>query len=263
LFVPGISERMIRKSVELEADSIIFDLEDSVPYEEKENARQLLRRLLKEFVWNRKELCVRINPLSTREGLKDLIFVSELDVIDTVVVPKAEGDLSFVNTITGKNIEPLVETPKGFLGIEDLVRSDGVVAVSYGVADFSLRVGGDLKAYENNECVRTKIVIVARAYDVDPIDKVYFNLNDLNGFELECKVARSLGYVGKHVIHPSQIPIANKIFSASQKEIEWAKRVIEAYENAMKEGKGAIKLDGELIDNVHYKIAKRILQDYT
>lgn len=235
LFVPGISEKMIKKSVELDADSIIFDLEDSVPYEEKENARQLLRKLLKELVWNGKELCVRINPLNTKEGLKDLIFVSELDVIDTVVIPKAEGDLSFVYMVTGKNIEPLVETPKGFLGIEDLIRSEGIVAISYGAADFSLYVSGDLKTYENNEYIKTKIVIVARAYDVDPIDKVYFDLNDLNGFEKECRVAKSLGYIGKQVIHPSQIPIANKIFSASQEEIEWAKRVVEAYENAVKE----------------------------
>lgn len=261
MFVPAINEKMIRKSTELEADSIIFDLEDSVPYEEKENARQLLKRLLKELTWNKKELCIRVNPLYTKEGLKDLIFVSELDV-DTVIIPKAEENLGFVYKVTGKNIEPLIETPKGFLKIEDLVRSEGVVAVSYGAADFSLHVGGELKVYESNEYIMTKVVVVARAYDVDPIDKVYFDLKNLNGFEEECKVARGLGYVGKQVIHPSQIPIANKIFSVSEEEIAWARRVIEAYENAVKEGRGAIRLDDKLIDNVHYKIAKRILQDY-
>ncbi len=261
LFVPAISEKMIRKSIELEADSIIFDLEDSVPYEDKDKARELLRKSLEELEWKNKELCVRINNLGTKEGLKDLVLMSEID-IDTIVIPKAEGNLSFVYKSTGKYIEPLVETAKGFIDIENLVRSEGIMSISYGAADISLSTGGEVKTYENNEYVKTKIVMYAKAYGIDPIDKVFFDLKDLKGFEEESIHAKKLGYIGKQVIHPSQIPISNSIFSPTKEEIEWAKKVIEAYEKAIKEGRGAIRLEDKLIDNVHYAIAKKIVKDY-
>jgi citrate lyase subunit beta/citryl-CoA lyase len=261
LFVPAISEKMIRKSTELEADSIIFDLEDSVPYEDKEKARENLRRLLEELQWKNKELCVRINNIGTKEGLKDLFLMSEIQV-NTIVIPKAEGDLSFIYKATGKNLEPLVETARGFVKIEELVRSEGIVSISYGAADLSLSTGGEVKTYEKNDYVKTKIVMYAKTYGIDPIDKVFFDLNDLNGFEEECVHAKKLGYVGKQVIHPSQIPISNKVFSPTKEEIEWAKRVISEYEKAVKEGKGAIRLEDKLIDNVHYSIAKKIINDY-
>ena len=260
LYVPANSEKMIRKSTELEADSVIFDLEDAVPPEEKENARNLLSKLVKELEWGKKELCVRINPLQTVESFSDLLTVSKLEKINCIVVPKAENDLSFLHKATGKILIPLIETAKGLVKIEDIIRSEGVSAVSYGIADLSLSLGGDYKFYERNEYVKTLIVSVAKAYDVDPIDKVYFDLKDLEGFKRECEEAKKLGYVGKQVIHPSQIGIANTVFSPSKEEIEWAMRVVDAYEKARKEGRGAIRLDDKLVDYVHYRIAKRILE---
>lgn len=260
LYVPSISEKMIRKSVDLRADSIIFDLEDAVPPEDKEKARELLSKLLKELDWGKRELCVRINSLQLSDSFKDLALVSREDKINCIVVPKAENDLSFLYKATGKAIIPLIETAKGLIKAEEIVRSDGVDAVSYGVADLSLSLGGDYNFYEKNEYVKTFIVAVAKAYDIDAIDKVYFDLKNLEGFRRECEEAKKLGYVGKQVIHPSQIDIANEVFSPSKEEIEWAKRVIEAYENAKKEGRGAIRLDDKLVDYVHYKIAKRIIQ---
>ncbi|BDC18820.1 CoA ester lyase [Acidianus sp. HS-5] len=251
---------MIRKSVELNADSIIFDLEDAVAPEDKEKARDLLVKLLKELDWGKRELCVRINSLQLIESYKDIATIGKEDKINCIVIPKAENDLSFLYMATGKFLIPLIETAKGMTKIEDIARSEGVSAISYGIADLSLSLGGDYTYYEKNEFVKTQIVITAKTYGVDAIDKVYFDLKNLEGFRMECEEAKKLGYLGKQVIHPSQIDIANQIFSPSKEEMEWAKRVIEAYEKAKIEGKGATRLDDKLVDYVHYKIAKKIIE---
>lgn len=261
LYVPGNNERMIRKAAqELSPDTVILDLEDSVPPEEKGKARELLRRLVPELDWGGKELCIRVNPLDTPYFYLDMDLVLGLDKVECVVIPKAETPLGFIYKGTGRRIEPLIETARGLLMVEDIVRSEGVSAVSYGVADFALSVGGDHKAYANNQVIKTFVVAAAAAYGVDPIDRVFFDLKDLEGFRRECLEAKALGFVGKQVIHPSQIPIANEVFSPSPEEISWAERVVSAYEQAMHQGRGAIRLDDTLVDNVHYKIAKRILE---
>ncbi|MEM0174350.1 MAG: CoA ester lyase [Sulfolobaceae archaeon] len=262
LYVPSISEKMIRKSLEIPADSIIFDLEDSVPPEEKQQAREILERMVKENEWKGKELAVRINPLYTSESLKDLLTIIKLEKIDLIIIPKAENDLSFIYKLTGKNILPIIETAKGLVRIEEIVRSEGIVGITYGIADYALSVGGEVRKYEYNEYIKTKIVSVARTYDIDPIDKVYFDLKNLEGFKNECIEAKKLGFEGKQVIHPSQVEIANQIFSLSEEEIKWAKEVVSAYEKAIREGRGAIRLNDQLIDAVHYRLAKRILNKY-
>lgn len=151
LFVPGNNERMIRKAaLELRPDSVIIDLEDAVPVDEKETARKLIRELLPQLDWDGKELCVRVNdPRTPPFFYADIDTVYRIDPpVKCIVIPKAEFDLGFVYKATGREIEPLIETAKGLLRIEDVVRSEGVTAVSYGIADFALSVGGSLKAYE-------------------------------------------------------------------------------------------------------------------
>jgi len=261
LYVPGNNERMVRKAAaELKPDSVILDLEDSVPPEEKGRAREILARLVQELDWGGKELCVRVNPLDTPYFYADMELVARLDAVKCVVVPKAEGPLDFIHRGTGRSVEPLIETARGLLAVEDVVRSEGVEAVSYGVADFALSVGGDHRAYVGNQTIRTLVVAAAAAYGADPIDRVFFDLKDLEGFRRECLEARALGFVGKQVIHPSQIPIANEVFSPSADEVAWAERVVSAYEEALRQGRGAIRLDDALIDNVHYRLARRILE---
>ncbi len=260
MFVPGNNEHMIRKAaLELRPDSVIIDLEDAVPIDGKENARKLISELLPQLDWGNKELCVRVNAPNTPWFYGDIDTVMKIDNVRCIVIPKAEFDLGFIYKATGKEIEPLIETARGLLNIEEVVRSEGVTAVSYGIADFALSVGGVLQAYESNQVLRTMVVSAARAYGVDPIDRVYFDIKNIEGFRRECVEAKSLGFVGKQVIHPSQIPIANEVFSPSKEEIEWARRVVEAYEKAVREGRGAISLDGQLVDHVHYRLAKRVL----
>ncbi|WP_253823063.1 CoA ester lyase [Acidianus sp. RZ1] len=260
LYVPANNEKMIKKSLEIKADTIIFDLEDAVPPEEKGKAREMLKQFISELDWGKeKELAVRVNEISTKEGLRDLIQVAELGKINTILIPKAEGNLSFVHKATGKEIIPIVESAKGLFKIEDVLTSEGVSAITYGIADLSLSLEGKVDEYIKNDYVRTKIIVSAKAYNVEAIDRVYFDLKDPEGFRQECLKAKNLGYNGKQAIHPSQVEIANTVFSPTEEEVEWAKRVIEAYEKSIKEGRGAIRVDDKLVDYVHYKLAKRIL----
>lgn len=259
LYVPGNNEKIIRKSATLNSDSIIFDLEDAVPLEQKEEARNLISKLLKEIDFGNKEICLRINPISTIESMKDLIFAYKEDRIDCLVVPKSEGELDKLHYATNKKVIALIETVKGFLNINKIIDADGVVAVSWGAADFSISAGGKEEAYSKNIYVKTKIVLAARHAGIDAIDKVYFDLSNIEGFKQECIEAKSLGFNGKQIIHPSQIEIANQIFSPSKDEIEWAKRVLAEMEKAKEMGKGAIRVDDKLIDLVHVRLAKKIL----
>jgi citrate lyase subunit beta/citryl-CoA lyase len=259
--VPGNMERMIQKSRLLGADSIILDLEDAVPAGQKVKARALVSKSVSEVEWGRRELCVRINSPTSRQGKADIARLGSLDRLDTLVIPKAEGDLSTIHRSTGKRLIPIIETAKGLSGIDLVTGSGGVDAVAYGAADFALSVAGSVSEYLENVYVKTKIVVAARSTGIDPIDNVFFDLKDTSGFEKSAKQARALGFSGKQVIHPSQIRTANRVFSPSREELKWARKVLGAYNKGSRSGKGAIALEGALVDEVHRKLAKRMLDD--
>jgi len=122
-----------------------------------------------------------------------------------------------------------------------------------------LSLGGSVEYYDKNTMIRTLIIIVARAYGLDPIDKVCFNVSNLDVLRTEAIEAKSMGFSGKLAVHPSQINIINEIFSPTNDEVNWAKKVLDIYEQTTIQKKGAVKLNGQLIDAVHYKLAKRIL----
>jgi citrate lyase subunit beta/citryl-CoA lyase len=260
LYVPGGEERKVRKAPSIGADVVVLDLEDAVPPGMKEEARRLLSTLLEELEW-KGELCVRVNPLWSGEGMRDLEHVARWDPVSCVVVPKAEPGLpGLAYRATGRSVVPLVETPRGVVRLEDVVREEGVAAVTWGPADLALSVGGRLEAYSGSACVRTWVALAAHAYGVDPIDSVYFKVDDVEGYRREALEAKALGYVGKSAIHPRQVEVANEVFTPTREEVEWARRVVEVYESAAARGAGALKVEGELVDAVHYRIARRILE---
>lgn len=261
--MPGTDEAKIRKAFTLPCDSLIFDLEDSVPDNEKEKARNLIVSMLEELPWEkrkRRELCVRINALGTFESKRDIERFAPHEKINSLVVPKCESELSDLKNKTGKEMIPIIETARGFLSIENIVRS-GVVAVAYGAADFANSIGGKTTAFQDNTYVKTAIAVNAVAYGVDPIDCVFFNFKDTDAFRKEALRARELGFLGKQVIHPSQIEVANEIFSPSRGDIDRAKKIIETYEKVAESGRGAVGVDGELVDAVHYRWAKSIVDN--
>jgi len=264
LFTPGNVERKIRKIAELtvKPDTVILDLEDAVPPGEKGRARAMLENLLPQIEFGGVEVCVRVNSLRTRDGLEDLIALSRWDKVACVMIPKVESptEVLIVRDVTGRGVIPLVETSKGFLRLEDIARAEGVVGVTWGISDLSFSMGSSIDVLEVNEFVKTMIPLVASAYGVEAYDTAYLKIDDIDGFKRSCERAKSLGYTGKLLIHPSQIEIANSVFSPSEKEVEWARKVVSAFEDAMKRGLGAIRVDDQLVDLVHYKKAKAILE---
>ena len=260
LYVPGNNQKMITNASTLQADSVVLDLEDAVPLGEKATARAAIATLSKELDWGNRELCVRVNGVGTPEHLKDVAAVKAMERVDAILVPKAEGDVSGVGRRSSKPLIPMVETARGLITLDDVAGSKGVVAVTYGAGDYATSVGGTVEAYVGNVTVKTLIVAAARAHGVEAVDNVFFDLSDLDGLRAEALASRSLGFTGKQVIHPSQISVANEVFSPSKAEIEWADRVITEFEAAEAKRKGAIRVDGKLVDAVHYRLAKSILE---
>jgi citrate lyase subunit beta/citryl-CoA lyase len=260
LYVPGNNERMIAKSSTLDSDSVILDLEDAVPASEKTDARKLVCRMAGELDWGLRELCVRVNPVGSKEFMSDLAAIKQQKRIQTILVPKAERRMPGISKSSGKALIPIVETAAGFLRVGEIARSGGVVALTYGAADYAASVGGSISAYLGNETIKTTIAAVAGDHGLEAIDNVFFDLNDREGFRREATLARSLGFVGKQVIHPSQIALANEIFSPSKEEVEWAARVLEAYGKASASRIGAVAVDGKLVDAVHYRLARGIME---
>lgn len=262
--MPGNNAKMIKKALseQIKSDCIIIDLEDSVPAKQKEHARSLLTKLVKKAsLQGGKQIYTRINQLDSDYAKEDLKLVQKEETIQCVVVPKVESELSKIYNYISKPILPIIETAKGFLLMDKIASQPGVIGLTYGTADLALSVGGSIEAYERNQYIKTKIAITARAYGLDPIDKVCFNLKDTKTLISEAIEAKRLGYSGKLLIHPSQVEPINEIFSPSKQEIEWAKKIVHEYEKAVEQsGRGAIQVNGQLIDAIHYKLAKRLLQ---
>lgn len=259
LYVPGNNQKMIVKAANLGADSVILDLEDAVPEEGKDDARRTVARLSQEIDWGRLELCVRINPKGTKPFAKDIAAVGDCSRIDCIVIPKAEGDCSQIGSRARKNLIPVVESAAGLMRVREIAASRGAVAISYGAADFAASVGGSVDAYQDNLAVKTMIVAAAAEAGIDAIDNVFFDLDDTRGFRKQAAAARTLGFIGKQVVHPSQLRLANEVFSPSRKEIEWAARVLDEMKSAQEKRRGAIKMDGSLVDAVHSRLAKHVI----
>ena len=245
----------------LDADSIIFDFEDAVPEGAKSAARDLLQKLLKELEWDpERELCVRINKKSPDlYSQEDLDAVKGLDKISSIILPKIENRASKIHEYTGKRLQGLVETAKGLINVAEIAESKGMVALSFGPQDYANSVRGDVSSYSSNQGVIATMVAAARANDLDPVDGVYFELGNLEGFRTASTFARKMGCAGKQVVHPAQIPVANEVFSPTAQEVSEAIRIVEVYEKAGENNTGALRLDDRLIDAVHYRHAKDLL----
>ncbi len=259
LYVPGNNRKFLEKASGLSVDSLIFDLEDSVPYPEKANARKLIREYMGNAEFKSKETCVRINSLSDPEGEKDIEFLSSLDGIDTIVVSKAENRLDRIHRTTGKQLIPLIESPVGMINMEETARSEGVAALAWAAGDLAALTDARVSAYERNPYILTSISLVAHAYGVEAIDKVYFEVDNIRGLLEEASVSRKYGFTGKQIIHPTHIEPVQKVFSPDEEEIRWAEKVISALGEKTAGKRGAVRLNGNLIDLVHVRMAERIL----
>lgn len=276
IFVPGNSMRFVEKAKTLAADIICFDLEDSVPDNEKDAARRIISETL---LARRQEYSgiVYVRTNSPESGLipDDLKAVLQ-EGIDGIVVPKV-NDVSEMLEIkkhivmlekerkTDKiALIPSIETARGVVNAYLIASAEErIKALVFGVFDFlyDMRLDYDEHDPLGYSYVRAKIPVDARAAGVHAIDAIWQKIDDIDGLIRDATMARRLGYSGKSIIHPSQIEPVHKVFRPSKNEVEWAKKVVQALGQAMKKGtgRGAIRLEGKMIDAVHYKQAKAIL----
>ena len=286
LAVPGSSPKMFEKALTSSADYIFLDLEDAVSPNDKVTARQNIIKALKEIDWRGKgkTISVRINGLDTHYMYRDLIEIVEQagDKLDTVLVPKA-GTISDVYMVdclltqieTSKKfknkigIECLIETALGMSNIKEIAQSsERLEALHFGVADYaaSLRartvvIGGLNPDYPGDQWHHglSELVMTCRTYGLRAIDGPFGDFNDPDGYISAAKRGAAIGIEGKWAIHPSQIELANKVFSPPEAEVNKAKKILEELEKAAKEGRGAAQLDGRMIDAASARMAENIV----
>ena len=270
LYVPGINERAMKKASSLRSDAIIFDLEDSVSSELKDRARTLVRKSLSEYDYGERLIVIRINRLDTPWGEDDIKSMVGIH-IDALCVPKVESaeELEFVRSALEIEFKlkipiwAMIETPKGVLDIVDIASVRGLEAIVMGTTDLSHELGLENRPggkrsglhYSLSQCV-----LAAKSVGIKIFDGVFLDLTDIEGFKAQCEEAKDLGFDGKTLIHPSQVEIANDIFGASIEDIERARRIILAWEEATAEGKAVAVVDDQLIESMHVEEAKRLVE---
>jgi len=279
LFVPGNSLRMIVKTATLQADAIIFDLEDAVPLADKETARIIIRDSIKAIKSRGAHVFVRVNALPTGLTSEDLNFVV-VEGLDGIMLPKTESKYDITDldnmlieaeSLKGFNkntlkVVPLIESARGVLNCYEIASANKrIAAIAFGAGDYYKDLGRSISVLspEQTELLyaRSQVVNHSRAAGIQAIDTVFFGLlTDRESFIKETRLALQLGFKGKLLIHPGQIEIANEIFSPSPNEVENATKIIEAFEKAQAKGSGATALDGRMIDYMNYTQAKSLLE---
>lgn len=274
LFAPGIDLRKIDKALGLGADVVVLDLEDSVDALRKAEARGLVASVLGRPRDGR-TLWVRVNPPDTGFFAGDMLAVIPARP-DGIMIPKAESaeGVARVDWLTGlleglngfdigsTDLVPLVESARGVgNAIEIAACSARVRRLCFGAVDYTLDMGISLTR-EATELfyARSALAVASRSAGIEgPIDTVFTDVKDSEGLAADCRVARSLGFQGKLVIHPGQVQVVNSVFSPTGEEIDRARRVVEAYEATLARGTGVAQLDGKLIEKPVAMKARKIL----
>ena len=274
VFVPGNNPRFLEKAKSLLADIVCFDLEDSVPDKQKKKARSLIKNTLKQRKEYSPDVFVRTNSPESGMIEADLKEIVQKG-IDGIVIPKVNSatelkkiektisSLEKKRKIKGIRLMPSIESALGVVNCYEIASSSKRIdALVFGIFDLlnDMRIEYTKRNPRGAKYSRYKVPVAATAAGVAAIDGIWQDLKDKNGFTKDCQVGRSLGYAGKSIIHPDQIQTAHKIFHPSKPEIEWAKKVCNIYEKSTKKGIGAIVIEGKMIDEVHYKRAKALLE---
>ncbi|HET7273446.1 MAG TPA: CoA ester lyase [Rubrobacter sp.] len=288
LAVPATRRKMVEKAIASDADAVFLDLEDAVAPDSKAAARKDVVRALKELDWRGRSSLFRANALDTPFFYRDLIEVVEEagEALYAVMVPKIDRpeDLHAVSTLLfqlematdlepGKiKLEAQIESAEGLTHADTIARATSrLQALHFGPGDFaaSLRMPQTSigvmdewdEAYPGHRFhyAMQRIVVAARAAGLRVLDGPVADYNDEEGLRRSCLIARSLGFDGKWCIHPAQIAVVNEVFSPTVKEVEWAKKVVAAYEEANAAGSGSVSVDGQMVDAASIKMALNTL----
>ena len=262
LFMPGNNPGMLLSAGILGADSVILDLEDAVSIAEKDSARILVREAIKNIDYSNVEVVVRVNPMDSEFGAEDVNVIARVKP-DTLLVPKAhEEAIRIVDEMVSKieveegfeagsiKIIPLIETAFGLETVYNVIKaSKRVTAILLGGEDLTADLG--IKRTKEGEEIfyaRSKVVTVCKALKIDSIDTPFTDTNDYEGLAKDTAKAKSLGMTGKAAINPRHIDTIHSVFAPSEAEIKHALRVLDAMEEAKKEGKGVFSLQGKMVD---------------
>lgn len=269
LFLPGSNPRALEKARTLPTDGLIFDLEDAVAPEAKETARAAVAAALTAGGYAPRELVLRVNPLESAWGHADIALAATLP-IDAVLLPKVENaervrlTLDLLDSLGAPPelaVWCMIETPLGVLTAAEIAAaSPRLEALVLGTSDLAK----DLHTRETRDRLPLLtalglVLLAARAHGRAVLDGVHLDLADADGFAAACRQGRELGFDGKTIIHPQQIEPANAAFTPSPDDIARARRVIAAYAEGVAAGKGAIRVDGRLVEALHVEEARRTL----
>jgi malyl-CoA/(S)-citramalyl-CoA lyase len=298
LAVPGTNTALFEKAAQSAADIIFLDCEDAVAPDDKEKARKNIIQGLNELDWGSKTMMVRINGLDTHYMYRDVVDIVEAcPRLDMILIPKVgvPQDVYAVDMMVTQieaakkrekriGFEVLIETALGMANVEAVAQSSRrLEAMSFGVADYAAStrarttvIGGvnkdsgvltDKDAEGKRQyfwtdpwhAAQTRMMVACRAYGLRPIDGPFGDFNDPDGYISAANRAAVLGYEGKWAIHPSQIELANQVYTPSEAEVIKARRIMDAMAQAAKEGKGAVSLDGRLIDIASIRMAQALI----
>jgi citrate lyase subunit beta / citryl-CoA lyase len=271
LYMPGANERALEKAKSLPADSLILDLEDSVAPEAKSAARDSVCAAVKNGGYGRRELVIRVNAVETAWGMDDLRAAASV-APDAILVPKVSnaGDIVTVSKVLDAIAAPektrvwaMMETPSSVLNARFIAalgadKETRLVCLVMGTND--LLKESRARALHNRIAVvpwLAMTIVAARAYGLDVLDGVYNDFRDEAGFREECEHGRTLGMDGKTLIHPSQVVPCNEVFSPTEEEVSWSRKIIAAFEDPVNARKGVIELEGKMVERLHRVMARR------
>jgi citrate lyase subunit beta/citryl-CoA lyase len=268
LYMPGSNVRALEKAKTLAADVIIMDLEDAVAPEAKETARDQIVAAVKGGGYGKREIVIRTNGLGTPWVEADMTAAVSA-APDAIQVPKVSSaaDVETLTAMVAKapaslKIWAMIETPQAILNLHAIAAASAkggrVSCFVMGTNDLVKETRAELDADRLSALYwLSATVTAARAYGLEVLDGVYNNFKDLEGFRRECRQGRTLGMDGKTLIHPDQIAIANEVFAPSESELAWARKIITAFDRPENSGKGAINLDGRMVELMHAESARR------
>lgn len=271
LYMPGSKERALEKGKTLPTDAIIFDLEDAVAPDMKDMARDQVANAVQAGGYGQRELIIRVNGLDTPWFEADLKAAASAKP-NAILIPKvSSGDdirsvrdqLKALGADASIDLWAMMETPLAMLKALDIAESgpaenNRLAVFIMGTNDLSKETGAVIKpGREAMLAWLSTCVAAGRAFGIDIVDGVYNDFKDEKGFKTECQQGSDLGMDGKTLIHPGQIEPCNEIFSPSSDAVEWAKKIIEAFELPENQGKGAITVEGKMVELLHAEMAKR------
>ncbi len=275
LFVPADKPRAMAKAAMLDADAVIIDLEDSVAPQHKEAARAAALKALMQEPWKTPLRAVRINALQSAWGTADVLALAPYEA-DALVIPKVEcaSDLHQLRVQMRRaagfaaGAEPqlwaMVETPRGILNLEEIAASaaaTGLTTLVFGANDLAAALHCDALAAHRQALLShlSHVVLAGRSFGLRVLDGVYNAFEDADGFKAEAHQGKALGFDGKTLIHPAQIAAANAIFGPDEQQIKQARAIVRAFALKKNAGKGAISVNGQMVERLHLRRAKALL----